>query len=219
MPKIILALSGGLDSTVLLSSTKTLEYECETVSFFYGSKHNEYEIKAAQKIAQYYEVPWRLVNIEGVMKEFRSDLMLGGGEIPEGHYKDENMKRTVVPGRNIIFISILSGLAWSLNAEEVWIGIHAGDHAIYPDCRPKFYRYMRDAISAGTDSKVILRAPFLMLDKKCIVERGIINKVPFHFTRTCYKMQEKACGKCGSCIERLEAFSENGIKDSIEYEV
>jgi len=144
--------------------------------------------------------------------------LLTGGDIPEGHYEDESMSRTVVPGRNIIFASILTGVAWSLGAEEVWLGIHQGDHAIYPDCRPEFYRAMNEAVTLGTDGKVVLKAPFLDTNKTGILRRGLFLNVPYGYTRTCYKEQEIACGKCGSCQERLEAFAECGLTDPVEYE-
>ena len=153
------------------------------------------------------------------MMSFKSALLKSDDEpIPEGHYQDDNMSKTVVPARNIIFSSILAGYAWSVEAKEVWIGIHAGDHFIYPDCRPEFYFAMKEAIMRGTNNKVNLIAPFLNKDKAEIVKRGIELKVPFEITRTCYTENELACGKCGSCVERLEAFALNGIADPIKYE-
>lgn len=219
MKKIVVSLSGGVDSAVTLAlALKSCRYECQAVSFYYGSKHNRYENFAAELIAMFYNVPLQTISLESVMKDFRSNLMMSGGDIPEGHYEDDNMSKTVVPARNIIFISILSGLAQSIGAEEVWIGIHGGDHALYPDCRPEFYGNMKYAILSGTDEKIDLKAPFLWQDKTYIVRTGIELGVPFDLTRTCYKDQAIACGKCGSCVERLEAFSKNGITDPIKYE-
>lgn len=218
MEKIIVSLSGGIDSAVTLALAIKQRYECSAGIFRYGSKHNFYESNAAVRIACHYKIPFQIIDLEKVMAGFKSNLMMNGGDIPEGHYENENMNQTVVPARNIIFISILSGLAWSIEAEEVWLGIHGGDHAIYPDCRPEFYYAMKRAIETGTEEKIELVAPFLHQNKTYIVQKGIELKVPFEFTRTCYKDQELACGKCGSCIERLEAFSKNGMKDPIKYE-
>ena len=144
--------------------------------------------------------------------------MLTGGDIPEGHYEDVSMERTVVPGRNTIFCAILSGLAESEGFEEIWLGLHAGDHAIYPDCRPGFYTSMRKTLHEATDGKVDLQAPFLYVTKADILKRGMELKVPYEKTRTCYKNQAIACGRCGSCSERRMSFDSLGLKDPIAYE-
>lgn len=216
--KAVVSLSGGMDSTTLLG--RVMENECcvLTVGFTYGSKHNQYENEAARNVARHYGVPFRLIDLTSVMAGFKSDLMKSGGEIPEGHYEAESMKRTVVPARNMIFTSVLAGVAWSDEAEEVWLGIHAGDHHIYPDCRPLFYRCMNEAVQAGTDNRVVVRAPYLYLTKAQIVTEGVRLGVPYHLTRTCYKDSPIACGRCGSCQERLEAFKINRVSDPIRYE-
>ena len=216
-PKAIVALSGGMDSATVLARA-CLNREVLAVGFTYGSKHNPYENEMARKTADYWRVPFELLDLEAVMGAFKSDLLKTGGDIPEGHYEDSSMSRTVVPGRNIIFASILSGLAWSRGASEVWLGIHSGDHAIYPDCRPEFFNHMKNAILVGTDNWVMLVAPFLRANKIDIIRDGLELGVPYELTRTCYKDQPKACGKCGSCRERLEAFVANGIQDPVEYD-
>ncbi|MFA7122204.1 MAG: 7-cyano-7-deazaguanine synthase QueC [Bacilli bacterium] len=213
--KAIISLSGGMDSAVVLAEALAAERQVEAVGFFYGSHHNSYENKAAEAVAKHYGVPFRLIDLSGVMAGFKSNLL--DGEVPEGHYEDASMSKTVVPGRNIIFASILAGLAWSREAGEVWLGIHSGDHAIYPDCRPGFFWAMKRAVEEGADGRVTLVAPFLMNSKGHIVRRGLELGVPFGLTRTCYKPQQKPCGKCGSCTERLEAFASNGVEDPVEY--
>ena len=217
--KALVSLSGGMDSTTVLAEAIDTygAVEVGAVGFTYGSKHNFYENAAARKIAWNYGVPFELLDLSTVMKGFKSNLMKSGGDIPEGHYESESMSQTVVPGRNIIFISILSGLAWSNEYEEIWLGLHAGDHAIYEDCRPAFFHSMNAAVVNGTGERVSLRAPFLHGNKQTIIRRGLKLDVPYHLTRTCYKDQEVACGKCGSCQERLEAFDANVIDDPIEY--
>lgn len=218
--KAIVSLSGGMDSTTVLAECLAQEREVVSlVSFEYGSKHNKYENQAALNIANHYSLGIRHINLSEITSSgFKSNLLLSGGDIPEGHYESESMSQTVVPGRNLIFDSILCGLAWSLGAEEIWIGIHGGDHAIYPDCRPTFFHAMNTAILAGTDEKCRLVAPFLYGNKTSIIQRGMEICVPYELTRTCYKDQPIACGKCGSCQERLEAFAAVGVEDPVQYE-
>lgn len=223
MKTIFVCLSGGLDSSVCLGMAKSLcEIECykvSAVSFRYGSKHNPFELRQAKKLADYYEVDHHIIDITNVMKDFKSNLLKTGGNIPEGHYQDSSMKLTVVPGRNLIFTSILTGFAQSqhLGYSEIWLGIHSGDHAIYPDCRPEFYYALCNTVKASTEGQVQIKAPFLFKDKSSIISNGMLLEVPFNLTRTCYQEEEKACGKCGSCTERLEAFKTNNMKDPIEY--
>jgi 7-cyano-7-deazaguanine synthase len=219
MKKVIVALSGGMDSATVLGRLLDEGHEVECFAFTYGSKHNQYENLAAQAVAAYYGAPCRgAIDLSGVTRFFRSDLLKSGGHIPEGHYNDSTMSATVVPARNIIFLSIMAGLAWSHDASEIAIGIHQGDHAIYPDCRAEFYIAMNEAIRLGTDGRVQIVAPFLHTDKSGILDWGLAHGVPYHLTRTCYKDQLLSCGKCGSCCERLEAFAAHGIVDPIRYE-
>lgn len=218
--KAILALSGGMDSTTVLAWLIDQGYEVSCFTFSYGSKHNYWEGLSAQMVAGHYNVPCHgTVDLSNITKLFKSNLLKGQGEIPEGHYEDSTMSQTVVPGRNIIFLSILAGLAWSEGSSEIAIGIHQGDHAIYPDCRVEFYDAMIKAISAGTDGKVSnIIAPFLHTDKTGILAWGLGHNVPYNLTRTCYKDQPVACGKCGACRERLEAFQLNNQTDPVQYE-
>ena len=214
---VVMALSGGMDSCSLLAYLLSQGHSVSCVSFVYGSKHNVYERKAADRIAEHYGVPLRRVDLAPIMQEFDSDLLKSGGNIPEGHYTDVSMSRTVVPGRNIIFLSLLAGMAWSEGASKIAIGIHAGDHAIYPDCRIEFYKAMDTAIYLGTDRRIEMIAPFADWDKTKILQWGIPRSVPYQLTRTCYKDQELSCGKCGACQERLEAFRNVNSIDPILY--
>ena len=216
--RIVMSLSGGMDSSSLLAYLLDQGKEVQAVSFVYGSKHNSYERRAAESVAMYYGIVLHKLDLSSVFAGFQSDLLQSGGGIPEGHYTDSSMSRTVVPGRNLIFLSVLSGLAWSIGAQSIAIGIHSGDHAIYPDCRPEFYAAMNSAIQLGTDGRVDILAPFLQWDKTKILEWGIPHGVPYQLTRTCYQDQELSCGRCGSCVERLEAFQNVGVKDPIAYE-
>ena len=216
--KAIVSLSGGMDSTTVLALAIKLEKDVISVGFTYGSKHNKYENEAAERIASHYGISFRLIDLSQVMSGFKSDLLLSGDSIPEGHYEEESMRRTVVPARNIIFCSVLTGIAVSEDAEQIWLGVHAGDHFIYPDCRPEFIRVMQATIQCGTERAIVLITPFLHSTKKHILQEGLLLKVPYHLTRTCYKDQTVACGRCGSCQERLAAWKEIGEDDPLEYE-
>jgi 7-cyano-7-deazaguanine synthase len=129
------------------------------------------------------------------------------------------MKKTVVPFRNGIMLSIAAGLAESIGADMIALGNHAGDHTIYPDCRDSFIGPMKEAIFNGTWAQIELYSPFLKIDKTAIAKIGHLLKVPFEHTYTCYKGGLKHCGKCGSCTERKESFSLGGVQDLTEYEV
>lgn len=218
--KCMISLSGGLDSATLLAEAvdRYGADEVVTVGFNYQSKHNKYENVCAENVADYFGVPFGLMRLDQVMAGFKSDLLLSGGAIPEGHYEDASMSRTVVPGRNIIFASILAGLAWSRGSSEIWMGIHQGDHAIYEDCRPQFFNAMNAAIRAGTGDRVSLVAPFIGSDKVGILRRGLELKVPYELTRTCYSNSSVSCGRCGACVERCSSFHKCGLEDPVEYQ-
>lgn len=221
MNKIVLSLSGGLDSSTLMGLASARGLDIIPIFFDYGSKHNQHELAAATMIARHYLKDIRLVRLFDAMATsgIQSALLQSSKEeIPEGHYEAESMKSTVVPGRNMIFASFLTGIAISEGAAAVWLGIHAGDHAIYPDCRPEWFHAMDQAVRAASEAKVALNAPFLNEDKSFIVNQGKYLQVPYELTRTCYKSQYVACGKCGSCQERLAAFAANNTEDPIEYD-
>jgi len=215
----VISLSGGMDSGTLLAKmvNDNPDANKQALFFMYGSKHNEFEIGAARTLAATYGVPLEVVNLTEVSKLLKSNLLQTGGDIPEGHYEAQSMSQTVVPGRNSIFIAILTGLCESLGGGNVYVGVHAGDHAIYPDCRAAYIRAMFEAMQLASDFKVKVQAPFLHIDKSGICEIGLGLGVPYQYTRTCYKQQSIACGKCGSCCERREAFMKNNAVDPIEY--
>jgi 7-cyano-7-deazaguanine synthase len=224
MPKklVVMGLSGGMDSSTLLSWFLAQGWEVHCCIFSYGSKHNSHENRAAYSVADYYLAKGEAVRLyrfelDSIMGKFNSNLLLSGGEIPEGHQNDESMKKTVVPGRNLIFASIMAGLAESIGAGIVALGVHAGDHFIYPDCRPEFIQALNETVIRSSDERVIVTAPFSNIDKQGILKIGFDLGTPYNLTRTCYKDQEVACGKCGSCRERLEAFELLGVKDPIQY--
>lgn len=217
-PVCVLSLSGGMDSGTLLAYCLNKYERVLAVGFSYGSKHNLYEQGCARRLCEHYNVEMIHIDLTTVGLHLQSNLLSSGGPIPEGHYESESMKLTVVPGRNMIFAAILAGIAESRGASVVAMGVHSGDHAIYPDCRPEFVLAMADAIQQATDKKVTLVAPFITDNKFTILRWGFEHSVPYQLTRTCYKAQPLACGKCGACQERLEAFRLHGRRDPVLYE-
>jgi len=220
--KIVLSLSGGMDSATVLGHYLAKGHEIIPVNFTYGSKHNVFEKECAKKLCEHYKIDiFPSIDLCFIGDMFSSDLLKSGGDIPEGHYAGENMKSTVVPGRNLIFASILAGYAESVGASHIALGVHSGDHHIYPDCRPKFVECLRETIDKSSDGKIGVLTPFMELDKENILRIGYNlsdeYKVPYELTRTCYKDQERSCGVCGSCCERLEAFDKLGHTDPIKY--
>ncbi len=203
MKDIVILYSGGMDSSVALY--QYAERVKLAVSFNYGSKHNAREIEYAAKNCLALGIEHRVIELDLNKMGFVSDLLQSGGEIPEGHYEDENMKKTVVPFRNGIMLSIAAGIAESMDCNKLIISNHAGDHAIYPDCRPNFIQSMSEAIGFGTYNRIEILAPFTNLSKREIALIGKEIGVPFENTYSCYNGQEIHCGTCGTCTERKEA--------------
>ncbi len=201
--KAVLVYSGGLDSTTLLYEYK--DSIALAVSFDYGSKHNKRELEYAAINCKRLGVRHLVIPLEFMGKYFKSDLLIGGGDIPEGSYADENMKSTVVPFRNGIMLSIAAGLAESYELDTIMLANHSGDHAIYPDCRPEFIEGMAAAVEAGTYNGVKVVSPYCNMTKRDIALRGRELGVDYSLTYSCYKGGEKHCGKCGTCVERKEA--------------
>ena len=211
---MIIIYSGGMDSTVLLT-----EYQKDiklAISFDYGSKHNKKEIEYAKYNCNKLGIKHIVIELLFINQYFKSDLLLSGGTIPDGHYEDVSMQKTVVPFRNGIMLSIAAGIAESIGAIKILIANHAGDHAIYPDCRSAFINEMNNAIAYGTESNINILAPYTYLSKRDIALRGKTLGVDFAETWSCYKGGAIHCGKCGTCIERQEALE--GF-DSTLYEI
>lgn len=206
----VLVLSGGMDSTTLLHERK--DQIALAVTFDYGSKHNAREIECARKNCSMLGIEHIVIPLEFMGKYFKSSLLIGGEEIPEGHYADENMKSTVVPFRNGIMLSIAAGLAESRGLKKVMLANHGGDHAIYPDCRPGFVNAMSEAICQGTYDGITIDAPYTDITKSDIARIGKRIGVDYNLTYSCYKGGEKHCGKCGTCVERFEALRDAGIE-------
>ena len=188
------------------------------VSFDYGSKHNHKEIGFAAWHCNHLNLSHEVVALPFINELFASDLLKSGGDIPDGHYEEDTMKRTVVPFRNGIMLAIACGLAESRQAEALVIAAHSGDHAIYPDCREPFMQAMAAAMREGTYARIDLLRPFIDTDKTGIARLGSTLGMDFAKTWSCYKGGERHCGTCGTCVERREAFLNAGLADPTEYE-
>lgn len=215
--KVVVLVSGGMDSVTALYYAAKEHEVVAGVSFDYGSKHNDREIPFAAWHCEKLGVDHKTVPLGFMDELFESDLLKSGGDIPDGHYEEETMKQTVVPFRNGIMLSIAAGFAESVGAEGLVIAAHSGDHAIYPDCREDFMRPMAEAISAGTYADIKVLRPFIGMRKEDIAARGAELDVDFSKTWSCYKGREIHCGTCGTCTERKEAFDLAGIDDPTTY--
>ncbi|MAV44150.1 MAG: peptide-methionine (R)-S-oxide reductase [Euryarchaeota archaeon] len=238
MKKAVMALSGGMDSTSLLLRLLREGYSVSCISYEYGQKHRV-EIDRSKSNIEYLQsmnlpIEQKIVNLESAMMIFNSSLISGGKDIPEGHYEEEQMKSTVVPNRNAIFTSIMYGYALSIASKSnknviIALGVHSGDHAIYPDCRPEFYKSLEHAFSIGNwDSELVkLELPYIDGDKESILRDAIKSceelKLDFDLifsnTNTSYNPDEKgrSSGKSGADIERILAFNAIERKDPVEY--
>jgi 7-cyano-7-deazaguanine synthase len=215
-PSIVL-LSGGMDSVTALYHA----YECGSVSvavsFDYGSKHNAKELPMARWHCERLGLRHEIVNLDFFTTLFQSHLLRGGADIPDGHYAEEMMKQTVVPFRNGIMLAIAAGIAENAGAGRLVIAAHAGDHAIYPDCRESFMQGMAAAVREGTYAQVEIDRPFIAMDKAAIAKRGQELGIDFRQTWSCYKGGDIHCGTCGTCVERREAFLLAGMTDPTAY--
>ncbi len=222
-PAAVVLLSGGLDSTTLLYDVLTKGGPVTALSFDYGQRHHK-ELDVAQAIvadlASDNPITHHVISI-GHWNEQRAngplaDLLSGSAltdksvDVPEGHYAAETMKATVVPNRNAIMLSLAYGVAVAQNADAVYMAVHAGDHAIYPDCRPEFIDELESALHLGNRWSRLeyapdIEAPFIYLTKRDIAQRAFELDVPVGKTWSCYKGGEIHCGRCGTCVERREA--------------
>jgi 7-cyano-7-deazaguanine synthase len=215
--KVVVLASGGMDSVTALYEAQESHHVIGALSFDYGSKHNHKEIPFAAWHCERLAIPHHVIALDFVGRFFKSDLLKSGGSIPDGHYEEQTMKQTVVPFRNGIMLSIAGGFAESIAAEGLVVAAHAGDHAIYPDCREDFMKAMGDAIRLGTYAHVEILRPFIHFTKAAIVRRGHNLGVDFSKTWSCYKGGTIHCGKCGTCVERREAFVLAGLPDPTVY--
>lgn len=218
--KMTIIVSGGMDSTTLLyyALSKTISDKVIALSVDYGQKHKK-ELEQAKEICRKLDVEHRIIDLKSVSSLLKSSLT-SDEKVPHGHYAEDNMKATVVPNRNAIMLSLAYGVAISNKSKYLLYGAHAGDHFIYPDCRPEFVKALDKAFRIGNKGfgNTKIKAPFNYLSKSEIVTLGIELGVPYEYTWSCYEGQKTACGECGTCTERVLAFADNNVKDPIEYE-
>lgn len=214
--KTVLIHSGGLDSTVLLYQLREEGNEVLALSVDYGQRHRK-ELAFAADITQQLRVRHEIANLRGIGALLGSSSLTSNLPVAEGHYTEDSMKSTVVPNRNMIMLAIATGWAITEKADSVSYAAHAGDHAIYPDCREEFTNAMDAAIRLADWHEVSLKRPFVSLSKADIVRRGAELRVPFSQTWSCYQGADQHCGRCGTCIERREAFHLADVPDPTVY--
>ncbi len=215
--KVVVIYSGGMDSFTVLNRAIADGKEVFALSFDYGQRHVK-ELKCASTVCNKLGINHKVVDISSINQLLAGSSLTDDIEIPEGHYEAESMKSTVVPNRNMVLISLAVAYAVSVGAEQVYYGAHSGDHAIYPDCRPEFVEKMNDVCKIANYESVEIFSPYLKVSKTAILTDGINMGLDYTDTWTCYNGREKACGKCGACEERLEAFTDNNTIDPIPYE-
>ncbi len=222
MKRAVVTVSGGLDSVTLAHDLAAGGAELALLSFDYGQRHVR-ELTCAAACAERLGAAHHLVDLRSVGGLLSGSALTDAAvDVPEGHYTDESMKATVVPNRNAILLSIATGLAVATGADTVATAVHAGDHPIYPDCRPAFIEAFEAVARVGNDGFAAegfaVVAPYLMLSKADIVARGAALGVPFAETWSCYRGGERQCGRCGTCVERIEAFELADVPDPTDYE-
>ena len=215
-----LALSGGLDSAVLCAwlLERHGAGSVRPVFFQYGSKHNDWEEKAARAISAHYGLALVSVDLSPAFRGIKSALLAADERpIPTAAYDADSMAATAVPGRNLIFASVLASFAESEGMSHIALATHGGDHHLYADCRPAFTAALAATVRESSNGSLGVLVPFENMDKTRIVAEGLRLGVPFSLTRSCYAAGEFACGRCGTCLERLEAFEGNSTKDPAGY--
>lgn len=216
--RTIVICSGGLDSVSLAHRIAVEQELVGLLSFDYGQRHRK-ELDFAAACARRLGVPHEIIDITGVGRHLTGSALTDDIDVPDGHYAEETMKATVVPNRNAIMLAIAFGLASAQKADAVAVAVHGGDHFIYPDCRPGFidaFQKMQDEALDGYGA-VRLYAPYVDVPKAAIVADGARHGTPFGETWSCYKGGENHCGRCGTCVERREAFHLAGVEDPTDY--
>lgn len=218
MAKVVVIYSGGMDSFTVLHRALRDGHDVYALSFNYGQRHVK-ELDVAEQVTRQLGISHKIVDISAINELIANSSLTSNSEaIPEGHYEEASMQSTVVPNRNMILLSLAIGYAVSIGAEAVYYGAHSGDHAIYPDCRPEFVRRMNDVSQIANYQPVQISVPYLDNDKAEILRDGLNMGLDYANTWTCYNGRDKACGKCGACVERLEAFAANEVTDPLPYE-
>lgn len=215
--KVVVIFSGGMNSFTVLNKAIREGFDVHALTFNYGQRHVK-EVEYAKNVCEDLSIPHKIVDISAINSIIAGSSLTDDIDVPEGHYEADNMKQTVVPNRNMILLSLAIGYAVSLEATKVYYGAHSGDHAIYPDCRPEFVKKMQDVAAIANYEAIDIAVPYLNNDKIEILADGLKMGLDYSKTWTCYNGRELACGKCGACQERLEAFEKNNVTDPLTYE-
>ncbi len=217
--RTLVVCSGGLDSVTLSHKIMVEKTLIHLVSFDYGQRHKK-ELEYARRCATRFGITHDIVDITDVGQRLTGSALTGGAAVPDGHYAEETMRSTIVPNRNAIMLTIAFGVAIARRVETVAAAVHGGDHFIYPDCRPSFVDAFATMQRMALDgfAKIAFETPFLRWSKADIVREGARLRVPFAETWSCYKGGAQHCGRCGTCVERREAFHLAGVDDPTPYD-
>jgi 7-cyano-7-deazaguanine synthase len=216
---VAVVLSGGMDSTTVLAEYHRRGNPLLAITVDYGQRHRR-EIESAKAVAEYFGAEHVIVDLRSVGAQLSGSALTDTSvPVPDGHYAEQSMRATVVPNRNSILAAVAVGIALSRKAAVLALGMHAGDHFIYPDCRPEFVRALNDLVAVANEGfdPPRIEAPFLHATKSDIARRGAELGAPLELTWSCYKGGAQQCGTCGTCYERREAFREAGVPDPIAY--
>lgn len=212
--KWLVVLSGGMDSTVATYMAMQNAKEVDLISFNYGQRHKK-ELDYALRTSRKHDLRLDIVDLSSV--PLAGSALLGDIEVPHGHYAEETMKATVVPNRNSMMLNIAAAVAISRGFGVIMTGVHSGDHPIYPDCRPEFISKLQILLQVATDQDIEVAAPFLHLTKAQIAKLGRELNVDWLDTWSCYEGGTLHCGRCSTCVERIEAFDIAQVADPTDY--
>ena len=214
--KVLVLLSGGLDSTTVLSHALSQGYEVTCLSFDYGQRHS-IELESSRRIAEKMKVERKVFSLD--LRQFGGSSLTSDVDVEEGKFGREEVPNTYVPGRNIIFLSIAGAIADIKKCEAIMIGVNAVDYSGYPDCRPEFISSMEKSLRTGLafSSNLKIDASLQTMSKAEIIKYGMKLGTPYELTHSCYLGNEEACGKCDSCLLRLKGFMEAGYEDPVKY--
>ncbi|RUR55684.1 7-cyano-7-deazaguanine synthase QueC [Vreelandella populi] len=216
-PTTVVIYSGGMDSYTVLHRAIREGLNVHALSFNYGQRHAR-ELDVATQVCQQLAIPHQVVDIRAIHGLIDNSALTNSDKaMPNGDYADDNLRSTVVPNRNMILLSLAIAKAVNIGAGRVDYGAHGGDHVLYPDCRPEFVEAMNQVAGIANFEPVTLHAPYLKATKAEILRDGLSMGLDYQHTWTCYEGRELACGTCGSCRERLDAFATNNAVDPLAY--
>lgn len=216
-PATVVVYSGGMDSYTVLHRVLRETPDVHALSFDYGQRHSR-ELDVARRVCLRLGIEHQIVDITAIHGLIDNSALTDASRaMPDGDYAEDNLVSTVVPNRNMILLSLAIAKAVNVGASRVAYGAHGGDHVLYPDCRPAFVEAMNQVAAIANFSPVEIHAPYLRANKREILADGLAMGLDYGDTWTCYQGRELACGRCGSCRERLDAFAALGVADPLGY--